>query len=117
MAEAKAILTCIEELLTERGVASGMFKDAIMAIKLRCKVKRDFLQQYDGFFARLSLPQKDVTPTTIDEAQRFIKNANILVHQLQMSVTPKEHVALVRAREQMKVMGGESHRREDRVEV
>jgi hypothetical protein len=78
MAEAEAIFTCTEKVLTERGVASGMSQDAIMAIKLRCKVKRDLLQQYDGFFARLSLPRKDVTPTTIDEVQRFIKNANIL---------------------------------------
>jgi hypothetical protein len=117
MAEAKDIFTCIEKVLTERGAAIGMSEEAINSIKLRCEVKRDLLQQYDGFFARLSLPQKDVTPTTIEEAQRFITNANILVHQLQMSVTPKGHVALVHALEQMMVMRGVSHGREDRVEV
>jgi hypothetical protein len=78
MAEAKDIFTCIEKVLTERIAAIGMSEEAINSIKLRCEVKRDLLQQYDGFFARLSLPQKDVTPTTIEEAQRFIKNANIL---------------------------------------
>ena len=88
-----------------------------MAVKLRCNVRCDLLQQYDGFFARLSLPQKDVTPTTITEAQQFIKHANILVHQLQMSVTPKGHVALVHTCKQMEIMGGVSHGREDRVEV
>ncbi len=88
-----------------------------MAVKLRCNVRCDLLQQYDGFFARLSLPQKDVTPTTIAEAQQFIKHANILVHQLQMSVTAKGHVALVHACKQMDIMGGVSHGREDRVEV
>jgi hypothetical protein len=66
-----------------------MSQDAITAVKLRCNVACDLLQQYDGFFARLSLPRKDVTPNTIAEAHRFIKNANILVHQLKMSVTPK----------------------------
>ena len=93
-----------------------MSKDAIAAIKLRCNVTCDLLQ-YDGFFARLSLPQKDVTPTTITETQQFIKHANILVHQLQMSVTAEGHVALVHACKQMDIMGGVSHGREDRVEV
>jgi hypothetical protein len=86
MAEAKAILTCIEKALTARGVARGMSEDAIVAIRLRCTVTRELLQQYDEFSARLSLPQKDV-----------IEVANILVHKLQMSVTPKGHVALVHA--------------------
>ena len=94
-----------------------MCEDAIMAIKLRCNVTCDLLKQYDGFFARLSLPQKDVTETAIAEARQFIKNANILVHQLQMSVTPKGHVALVHACEQMETMVGVSHGREDRIEV
>jgi hypothetical protein len=59
-------------------------------VKLRCNVACDLLQQYDGFFARLSSPRKDVTPNTIAEAHRFItKNANILVHQLKMSVIPE----------------------------
>jgi hypothetical protein len=76
-----------------------MSQDAITAVKLRCNVACDLLQQYDGFFARLSLPRKDVTPNTIAEAHRFItKNANILVHQLKMSVTQKGHVALVHIR-------------------
>jgi hypothetical protein len=36
------------------------------------------------------VPRKDVTPNTIAEAHRFItKNANILVHQLKMSVIPE----------------------------
>jgi hypothetical protein len=117
MAEAKAILTCIEEALTARGVASGMSEDAIVAIRLRCTVTCELLQQYDGFFARLSLTQKDVTEVPIKEAGQFIKNANILVHKLQMSVTPKGHVALVHACEQMEITGGVSHGREDRVEV
>jgi hypothetical protein len=67
-----------------------MSQDAITAVKLRCNVACDLLQQYDGFFARLSSPRKDVTPNTIAEAHRFItKNANILVHQLKMSVIPE----------------------------
>jgi hypothetical protein len=67
-----------------------MSQDAITAVKLRCNVACDLLQQYDGFFARLSSPRKDVTPNTIAEAHRFItKNANILVHQLKMSVKPE----------------------------
>jgi hypothetical protein len=93
-----------------------MSKDAIAAIKLRCNVTCDLLQ-YDGFFARLSLPQKDVTPTAITEAHQFIKNANLLVHQLQMSVTPTGHVALVHACDQMETMVGLSHGREDPIEV
>jgi hypothetical protein len=94
-----------------------MSEDAIVAIRLRCTVTCELLQQYDGFFARLSLPQKDVTEVAIKEAGQFIKNANILVCKLQMSVTPKGHVALVHACEQMESMGGVSHGREDRVEV
>jgi hypothetical protein len=57
---------------------------------------------------------ENVTPTAIAEARQFIKNANILVHQLQMSVTPKGHMALVHACEKMETM---SHGREDRIEV
>jgi hypothetical protein len=68
-----------------------MSQDAITAVKLRCNVTCDLLQQYDGFFARLSLSRKDVTPNTIAEAHRFIsKNANILVHQLKMSVIQRD---------------------------
>jgi hypothetical protein len=84
MAEAKAILTSRQN---EESSAECL-KTLSSAVKLRCNVACDLLQQYDGFFARLSSPRKDVTPNTIAEAHRFItKNANILVHQLKMSVT------------------------------
>jgi hypothetical protein len=64
-----------------------MSQDAITAVKLRCSVRCE----YDGFFARLLLRQKDATTTTILEAQQFIKNVNYTSPQAEN----KCHVALV----------------------
>jgi hypothetical protein len=104
---ATAIFNIIRNILEEEGERKNMDAVGMENVKVRCRVTRDAMILFDGFFSLLQetatkVMSESELKTKLTLAGRYVAGAMQLWRSLQMSVTPKAHACETHAVQKIK---------------